>query len=208
MRSAAFSLVWFTFLAAVLPAQDDARSSQLSLLARPTLDVPVADSAPYFAGGATVDLGLGLSPGGSRATVFGGLSYAFAPKETVDSLSIVAGRVGAAYRISFSSRTAREASAEGAYYYGTLNDFSIGFANPYAAGGAALDIALTPGLSLGIGAIFRSCFELYQGVSIGTGTRLSLSEDIQRRLSARAARAEPGPATAQCRAHRRRHTSD
>jgi tetratricopeptide (TPR) repeat protein len=188
MKTTAILILCLALPGFSLHAQEETQLSRLSLIVSPTLDVPVAESAPYFAGGATIDLGIGFSPAGSRATVFGGIGYAFSPTDTVDSVSILTGRVGAAYLIPFSSRTALRARVEGGYYYGTMNDFSIGSSNPYVGGGAALDITLSPAFTLGVGALFRSYFGLYQGVSVGVETRFSLNEGIERRRSNREAR--------------------
>ncbi|HUX20595.1 MAG TPA: hypothetical protein VMW69_05095, partial [Spirochaetia bacterium] len=150
--------------------------SAVSLLLRPTLDLPLGESAQLFGAGGSVDAGILYALKGLPLSLLGGVAYTFLPVKSNESLSIAAGQIGALYRLPIGSTFTIEAYAAGGYYYGTFNDLSVGSANPYASAGARLGFRLSPAWNIGLGALYRSYFGLYQGIGITAGATLSLEK--------------------------------
>lgn len=150
--------------------------SPLSVLMQPTFDIPLGESAQLFTVGGSVDAGVLYSLGTTPVSLFGGIAYSFVPVKSNESLSIAAGQVGALCRLPIGSAFSIDAFGASGYYYGTFNDFSVGSANPYAAGGARLGMRLSPSWQVDIGALYRSYFGLYQGIGVTVGAALSLEK--------------------------------
>ena len=156
--------------AAVAAAQEDSVGLR-TFEVRPTYDIPVFESGSYFSSGGTVDLNLRTGRSGSSGFFLGGLTYAFVPVQSDDSLSILTGRLGFILRIPASTPVAIELEGSGGYFLGALNDFSEFSWNPYAAGGATLRFAPSSQFEISAGAMYRSYFGLYQGLSVALGLR-------------------------------------
>ena len=150
--------------------------SPLSVLMLPTFDIPLGESAQLFTVGGSVDAGVLYSLGTTPVSLFGGIAYSFVPVKSNESLSIAAGQAGALYRLPIGSAFTIDAFGAGGYYYGTFNDFSVGSANPYAAAGARIGIRLSPAWNIGLGALYRSYFGLYEGIGVTIGAALSLEK--------------------------------
>lgn len=149
----------------------------LSLEIRPTVDIPVGQSAQYFADGGTLDVNLRYRFGGLPLFAIGGLTYALAPDYGAhfsDDVSLAVARVGAGAFLPVSRSIRLEAYGTAGYFYGTLNDFSVSSTNPYAAGGVGVQIVFGPSFRLGIEGLFRSYFGLYQGISAAIATSFAL----------------------------------
>jgi len=163
-------------------AEKIVRPSPLSLVVRPGVDLPIGSTAQYFSLGGTVDVALHYKLGkllGLPAFAAGGISYAYAPDQASDSISIATARVGAGLQFPLSPRFRFLAYGSGGYYFGTLNDFSLSSTNPYADGGIGMEFSMTPTVSLGITGVYRNYFGLYQGVSAALGTTIALGPQPQ-----------------------------
>jgi len=148
--------------------------SPLSLEVNPIFDIPLGDSASYFNYGGGADIGVSYQFPESIFYALGGLEYSYMPDQALDSLSLAAVRIGAGIRIPFASWLAVLGYAAGGYYFGTFNDFSGSSANPYFAGGLALQFSLSPGFRLGVGAQYKYYMGTYQGVGATLSTSIAL----------------------------------
>ncbi len=169
--------------------------SPFSIEVRPGFDIPVGQTASYFKFGGTMDVNLRYRLSSLPVFFLGGLTYAFAPAVSPDSVSIATASIGAGAQLQLSRSLALEAFALGGYFYGTLNDFSVGSSNPYAAGGAGVRFALSPSWSIGLSGLYRSYFGLYQGVSAAVSTSFTLGGG-QTRSASRAGTVAPSPSKA------------
>ncbi len=153
-------------------------SSFISLHLTPGLDIPLGESADYFKLGGS--LGLSGEYAFSNQPMFfisGGMDYNLAPIQAEKSLSILAGGVGGGIYYDLSPRLSLKASVSGGYYYGffnksdevTTSDTTSGGC-PFISGGLGVSYLLTPSISLGLGASYKSYLGLFNGVRVLLGT--------------------------------------
>jgi hypothetical protein len=77
--------------------------------------------------------------------------------------------------------------ASGGYYVTMMNDFSVSASDPYVGGGAGLLFAFSPDVSFNVGAEYQYYLGLWQGLSLGIGTRIALDTprgDVRRQPAA------------------------
>jgi tetratricopeptide (TPR) repeat protein len=139
--------------------------------------LPVAYSSQYFAFGGGGDLSLGYQFRGAvfPGTVFlalGGISYAYTPGTSAQTISLLAADIGVGVRFPITSSLGLFAFGTGGYWFGTFNDFSASSTDPYAGIGLELQLALSPTFGLNLGAQFKDYFGLWQGVTAGIGMRI------------------------------------
>ena len=160
----------------VIPKQSIAQvPSPLSLRGLAGIDLPLGDSSQWFGYGGGVGLGMRYGLPHSIFSLLGGIEYSYASTQaTSTSVSFAVARVGGGVRIPLTSGIAVQGFAYGGYYLATYNDFSNGAAEPYVAGGLGMRFSLDPSLGLEVGAQYKNCLGLYQGISAGAGMDVAL----------------------------------
>jgi tetratricopeptide (TPR) repeat protein len=139
------------------------------------LSVPLADTAQYFRLGGGGDLSLSYQVPGTVFLAVGGISYAYAPGTSVQTISLAAADLGLGVRWPITSWIGLAAYGTGGYWYGTFNDLSASSADPYVGAGLELQFALSPILGLDMGAEYKNYFGIWQGLSAGIGMRIAFA---------------------------------
>ena len=132
----------------------------------------MAYASQYFGFGGGGDLSFRYQVSGTVFHVLGGVSYAYTPGTSVQTISLAAVDIGAGARFPISSLLGLFAYGTGGYWFGTFNDFSASSTDPYAGVGLELQFALSPTFGLDIGAQFKDYFGLWQGLTAGIGMRI------------------------------------
>jgi hypothetical protein len=146
----------------------------LSLVFSGGYGIPLAESAQYFTAAGGLEAGLTYHLPESVFELGGSLSYSFEQTQIPLSVSIAAARatVGAVFPLS--SWLSALCYASGGYYFTMLNDLSVSASDPWVGGGGGLLVAVDPDLSLSMAAEYQCYFGLWQGLSLGIGTRIAL----------------------------------
>ena len=171
------------------PVQGTQPLSPFSLGISGSFYLPVAYTAQYFAFGGGGEVNLGYQLPGTMFLALGGLSYAYTPGTSAETISLAALDIGAGFRYPINSLLGLFAYATGGYWYGTFNDLSASSTNPYAGLGLDLQFALNPTFDLDVGAQFKDYFGLWQGLTAGIGMRIG----FENRGPATAAPSVPKP---------------
>jgi len=148
--------------------------SPLSLEVEPIVDIPLADSAQYFAPGGGAGIGLSYQLPRSVFFAIGRIEYSYAPDKASKSLSIAGAGVGAGIRFPVASGVSIHGYATGGYYFATFNDMSANASNPYVAAGLLVQFSLNPTFRVGAGAQYKYYAGLYQGMSAMLSTSIAL----------------------------------
>jgi hypothetical protein len=155
--------------------QEETAPRPFSLGIMCTLCVPMADSASYFGLGGGEEVSLRYEVPGTIIVASGGIGYALTPgQRTARTMVIAAAELGLGVRYPVTSFLGLFLYGTGGVWYGAFYDMSVTSADPYAGIGLELQLALSPILSLDLGAQYKVCFGLWQGLVAGLGMRIDL----------------------------------
>ena len=144
--------------------------NRLSLEVRPGVDIPIGSTSQVFALGGALDLNVRYRLGDTPCLLLGGLTYSFAPDQSSDSISIATVSAWVGAQLPLTRLLNLNSFATVGYYYGTLNDFSVSATDPYLGGGLEVQMLLNSSWGIGVAALYRSYFGLYQGISAAVST--------------------------------------
>jgi hypothetical protein len=146
----------------------------LSLVFSGGYGIPLSESAQYFGAGGSFEAGVNYHLPKSIVELGGSFSYAY--EQTKAPLSVSMATARATVGVSFPLLTWLSAfcCASGGYYFTTMNDFTVSASDPYVGGGAGLLYAFNPDLSFSVAAEYQYYLGLWQGLSLGIGTRIAL----------------------------------
>ena len=147
----------------------------ISLELAPDVDIPLSDSSQYFGIGGGLEANVRYQFPHTIFFAQGGLDYAFSTTLFTHTVSLAAGDAGAGVDLPLAPKFHLLAFGKGGYWYGTFNDeTSVSSSNLFAAGGAGVRLLFSPSFSVEAGAQYLYFAGLYQGLSAGIGTIISL----------------------------------
>jgi len=146
-------------------------ASLFSLTITPRFTIPLGrDTAVYEMGGGAeleADFRMPFLP---ILFLGGGLGYSFVPLQAVTSISLFDAGLVAGLRFDLLPSLSVRAFGSGGYFYASVNDGTRrGGANPVAAAGADISLAIGPALGVGLGAAYRNYFGLYNDLAVVLG---------------------------------------
>ena len=149
--------------------------SPLSLASTPTINTPLLDSSQYFFLGGGIEASLRHHVPRTVFFVQGGIEYNHSPTAFVHSLSLAGAIVGGSVRFPLGSAIKLLAHSRGGYVHVIYNDEpSVSSTSPFEAGGAGIQVVISPSFNIEAGTQYQYYAGLYQGSSIGLGTTISL----------------------------------
>lgn len=157
----------------VLAQAPQAQTSPFSLEISPALSIPLSSSSQYFNLGGGLELNLRYQFPQTIFYVQGGLDYAYSPTPFVHTLSLAIADVGGGVRYPVAPIVNLLAFGRAGYWFGVFNDQpSVTSTNLFAAGGAGVQVRLTPSISLEATGQFIDYAGLYQGLGVGVAATI------------------------------------
>lgn len=151
----------------------------------PFFALPAMESADLFKPGGAVKLGgeYGFT-GNPQAFLTAGLDYTYLPVNDEDSsLSFLTMMGGGGFNFWFTPRFSLKISGATGYYYGFLNDMSLGSGQIVLDSNIGVEYILTPDVNLSIGGGYRYSLGTYQGYKFSASTTFFLKGTENRRLA-------------------------
>jgi hypothetical protein len=146
----------------------------LSLVFSGGYGIPLAESAQYFSTGGSFEAGINYHLPRSIIELGGSLSYTYEQTKAPLSVSMATARATAGVAFPLLTWLSALCYASGGYYLTATNDFSVSASDPYVGGGAGMLFAVSPDLIFSVTAEYQYYLGLWQGLSLGIGTRITL----------------------------------
>ena len=177
----------------VLAQAPQAQPSPFSLEISPALSIPLSSSSQYFNLGGGLEVNLRYQFPQTIFYVQGGLDYAYSPTPFVHTLSLATADVGGGVRYPVAPIVSLLAYGRAGYWFGVFNDQpSVTSTNMLAAGGAGVQVRLTPSIGLEATGQYLDYAGLYQGLGAGVAVTVALGGRPQ--AAPVTPKAQPSPA--------------
>jgi tetratricopeptide (TPR) repeat protein len=173
-----FSVVSISLFADDAEASQGAASSKvaspLSFIVRPSVDIPMGDSADWFSMGGGLGLGASYRLPDSGFSLLGILDVTFIPDQTERRIFVEALRLGGGYGIPLGSSLFASLSACGGFYFGELGDLGESSGGPELSSGLDISLSLGPSVVLDAGAAYKWLGGLYKGLGVTLGASVRM----------------------------------
>jgi len=176
------SVLFVSILAvvALFPVYTEEPSPYRNISVTPGIDFPLGEYADYYGFGASLQLQGSIQLGSFPVYPVLGADYSFLSSQADASVSLLTAWLGAGARLQLSPRFSGRVAFNGGFYYGLLNDGSLGDTGLAYMGSVAVDFLVNPRIDLTAAIAYKGYPGLYMGVNGLLGTTIHIGDTSTR----------------------------